>query len=313
MITNKESNFISVVCYVYNGEKHILEFLQKLYEILDSKFRVFEIICVNDASKDNSCNIIEEFSKDKDTVISIVNMSSFQGIEVAMDAGTDLAIGDYVYEFDSIYIDYPLELITDVYEKAMEGFDIVAATPHIVHGEWSKFFYSIFNRYRTCEGQIRQERFHIVSRRAINRVNDINKLLVYRKAAYANCGLKSTFIQYENSINVLDYDKKIKRLRKKLATYTIILFTDLIQKVTAYLSAFFLLVTVGIALYTCIVYTIGRKPVEGWTPIMLYLSLGFFGIFLILTVVVKYLSLIINLLFKRKYYLIESIVKLTKN
>lgn len=302
-----------MVCYVYNGEKQILNFLRSLYEKLDDNFKVFEIICVNDASEDNSCKIIEEFSRDKDTVISIVNMSSYQGIEVAMDAGTDLAIGDFVYEFDSIYIDYSLELIIDVYEKALEGFDIVAATPRNVHGGWSKFFYRVFNNYRTCEGQIRQETFHIVSRRAINRVNDINKLLVYRKAAYANCGLRSTFIQYENPITALSYDKKMIRSRKKLATDTIILFTDLIQKITAYLSAFFLMVTVSIALYTCFVYTIGRKPVEGWTPLMLYLSLGFFGIFLILTVIVKYLSLVINLLFRRKHYLIESIIKLTKN
>ncbi|MCF0130867.1 MAG: glycosyl transferase family 2, partial [Pseudobutyrivibrio sp.] len=60
-----------------------------------------------------------------------------------------------------------------------------------------------------------------------------------------------------------------------------------------------------------VIYLIG-SPVEGWTTTILFLSFGFFGLFGILTVIVKYLQIIVNLVFKRKRYSFESIEKLTK-
>lgn len=313
MITNKESNFISAVCYVHNNERYITNFLDGLYERLNDKFKQFEIICVDDASTDKSKVKIEEFVSHRKAVISIINMGTFQGIEQAMAAGVDLAIGDFVYEFDSVFVNYDKTLIIDLYNRALEGYDIVAAVPLKVRGIWSKLYYTIFNRYKNCENKLRQETFHIISRRAINKTNDISKLLVYRKAAYANCGLKLSFVSYENIGGGGVYDKKELRARRQLATDTLILFTNVVPKVTAFLSAFFLCAIILIGSYTWLVYFSTNKPVEGWTPLMLYLSMGFFGIFLILTIIVKYLSIILNLIYKRKHYLIESIEKLTIN
>lgn len=45
-----------------------------------------------------------------------------------MNAGRDMAIGDFVYEFDDINPDYPPELIRDVYDRMLSGYDIVAAS-----------------------------------------------------------------------------------------------------------------------------------------------------------------------------------------
>ncbi|MBP5698481.1 MAG: glycosyl transferase family 2, partial [Alphaproteobacteria bacterium] len=54
-----------------------------------------------------------------------------------------------------------------------------------------------------------------------------------------------------------------------------------------------------------------RTPVEGWTTTILFLSFAFFGLFGVLTVIIKYLQIIVNLIFKRKTYNFESIEKLT--
>ena len=90
MITSKEKNFISAVLYVHNVEEEIKKFLPAVYELLEREFDKFEIICVNDASTDNSKNEIEKIAKRINTaVISIVNMSTFQGIELSMNAGVD--------------------------------------------------------------------------------------------------------------------------------------------------------------------------------------------------------------------------------
>ena len=51
-------------------------------------------------------------------------------------------------------------------------------------------------------------------------------------------------------------------------------------------------------------------PVEGWTTTILFLSVAFFGLFGILTIIIKYLQLLMDLVFKRKHYSFESVEKL---
>ena len=63
--------------------------------------------------------------------------------------------------------------------------------------------------------------------------------------------------------------------------------------------------------YTVAVYCAGH-PIEGWTTTMLVLTVGFAGLFAVLTVVVKYLSLLVDLVFRRQKYLVESVEKIQK-
>ena len=63
--------------------------------------------------------------------------------------------------------------------------------------------------------------------------------------------------------------------------------------------------------YSLIIY-LTAHPVTGWTTTILFLSVAFFGLFGVMTVIIKYLQLLVNLVFKRKHYSFESIEKLTK-
>ena len=63
--------------------------------------------------------------KQASAMVNIIHMSFYHGLESAMNAGRDIAIGDFVYEFDNVYADFPTELLTEVYEKLLEGNDIV--------------------------------------------------------------------------------------------------------------------------------------------------------------------------------------------
>lgn len=314
MITNKEKNFISVVIYVRNLEGEIYSILSLVHTTLEKYFDKFEIICVNDASEDNSRKEIERFSQEViSSILSVVNMSSFQGKELSMNAGTDLAIGDFIYEFDSMVFDYDETLIMNAYYKSLEGYDIVSVVPESTSGFTSKLFYKIFNRYSFAENTIQQESFRILSRRAFNRAKSLNRALAYRKAVYASCGLSAAVIPYRNTGKGRKIEKEERTNRTETAMDSLILFTNVVQKFSLYISLLFLAITVTIGLYTWGVYFSDRKPVEGWTPLMLFLSLGFFGIFLILTVTLQYLSVVLRLIFKKRQYLIESIEKMTNN
>lgn len=313
MISNKEKNFISAVVYVHNNEKNIEYFLKTLNKQLNENFDNYEIICVNDRSHDKSVEEIKKVAKDiSETVISIVNMSYYQGIELSMNAGIDLAIGDFVYEFDNVIVDYEPDTIMKVYQESLKGYDIVSAKSNSKKRFTSNIFYKLYNKNSNSMYKIHTETFRILSRRAINRVKSMNKTIPYRKAVYANCGLKLSVIEY-NSLNSENkkLSKEINNTRKNLAVDSIILFTDLAYKFAIIMSAVMMIVAVLTGIYTLYVF-FASKPIEGWTTTMLLLSFAFFGMFAILTIMIKYLSIIIDLIFKKQKYLIESVEKVTK-
>ena len=94
----KEKNFISAVVYIHNSENNIKNFLDTVIYTLGEFFEQYEIICVNDYSNDSSMDIVKKHCiKSHQNNVTIVNLSYFHGIELAMKAGDDLAIGDYIW------------------------------------------------------------------------------------------------------------------------------------------------------------------------------------------------------------------------
>jgi dolichol-phosphate mannosyltransferase len=315
MPSNKEKNFISAVLYVHNNENQVEVFLPMLQKVLETNFEKYEIICVNDYSTDSSVEKIRDFATGKSkSMVNIINMSIFQGLELSMNAGVDLSIGDFVFEFDSLCIDYDEQTIMDIYNQSLKGYDIVAAAPDKIKNLSSKVFYHLYNMHSGSSYKLRSEVFRILSRRAINRIHSISKTIPYRKALYANSGLKIHTIQYKskNEGNTNEYNRQIAGIRRDMATDTFILFTDIAYKLALALSIVLLLFTVGSGIYTCIMYFGINQPVAGWTTTMLLLSGGFFGVFLLLAIIIKYMSVLVDLVFKKQKYLIESIEKITR-
>lgn len=311
-MANKEKNFVSAVVYVHNAENRIEKFLKCIINVMQENFEHSEIICVNDHSDDDSVSIIKKLSGEADTTsISILNMSFFHGLELAMNAGVDLAIGDFVFEFDQAILDFDKEEIMNVYRRALQGFDIVCAAPDRKEKMSSRMFYSIFDKFTDLSYKMTTESFRILSRRVINRISSMNKTVPYRKAVYASSGLKSDLIRYKTTESEIKKDKLERSYRKGLAIDSLILFTNLGYKFSSAMTIFMMLISVFVVLYTIVIY-VTAQPTEGWTTTILFLSFAFFGLFGILTFVIKYLQLIIDLVFKRKHYSFESIEKLTK-
>ncbi|MGN0839033.1 MAG: glycosyltransferase [Pyramidobacter sp.] len=311
---NKEKNFVSAVVYIHNAEEQIRSFLEMVLRVLEKNFEHSEIICVNDHSDDSSAEIVREVSKKAATSsVTILNMSSFHGLEMAMDAGVDLSIGDFVFEFDSTLQDFSEDEIMRIYRRSLEGFDIVNALPDKKVRFSSKVFYSVFNRFARGTYKLTTERFRVMSRRVINRINSMSRTVPYRKVAYANSGLKSDSIVYQvcGGVSAEKTNKKERAYRKGLAADSLILFTNLGYRISLGMTFFMMFIAAFIIAYAVIIY-LTAHPVPGWTTIMLFLSVSFLGIFAVATVIIKYLQLLVDLVFKRKFYSFESIEKLTK-
>ena len=315
IVNKKEKKFISIVVYLHDVAPYLKYFLDTIIPIYEENFDQFELVCVDDACQDHTIEILKEYVENKQikAMVNVVHMSFFQGLESAMNAGRDIAIGDFVYEFDDIFVDYEPEVIMQIYEKLLEGNDIVAASSKGKLRLTSKVFYSLYNRTSRGKGKIGPETFRIVSRRAINRIKSMGQYIPYRKAVYMNCGLKATTICYESKdVKVRVKNKAVASERTALALDSFIYFTDVLERVSAIISGIFLLVTVGMGVYIISDVFNNTKPVEGWLSTMGFLALGFFGVFALLTIILKYLSVMLNLIFKQQRYLVSDIEKVVK-
>lgn len=315
-MVNKESlekNFISAVVYLNSATDSVQlrEFLDKVTKKLQGLFLHFELICVDDASSEEYVLCVKECKKKNEHIpITILHMSSYQGMEAAMNAGRDLAIGDFVFEFDECLYNFDDFMIETVYRECLKDYDVVCCADKYKDKKTSKLFYGLFNRFSGMDNKLQSDNFRVLSRRGINRIQSLNRSIPYRKAMYANCGLKMQILEYEPlTRGDYQYDKKARKSRRTLAIDSLLLFTDVGYRVAAWMAALMAVVMLFTAVYALAVYMSGIAIV-GWTTTVLFLAFAFLGLFVILSIVIKYLSLLLNLTFKRQRYLFEGIEKL---
>ena len=315
-IQKKEKKFVSLVVYLYDASSFLKYFLDMIIPVCEKNFEQFELVCVDDGCRDGTVELLKEYVEKRQigAMVNVVHMSFFQGLESAMNAGRDIAIGDFVYEFDDIFVDYEPEVIMEVYRRLLEGNDIVAASSRGKLRFTSRVFYALYNKTSKGNEKIGPETFRLVSRRAINRIKSMGQYIPYRKAVYMNCGLKVATINYHSKdVNVRIKNKTVVSERTALALDSFIYFTNVLERVSAVICGVFLLFTVGMGIYIISDIFNHTKPVEGWLSTMGFLALGFFGVFALLTIILKYLSVMLNLIFKQQRYLVSDIEKVVKN
>ncbi len=220
----KESNFVSAVVYLADENKNSEVFTKKILEALDCYFEHYELIIVNDCCK-NQKSLMDELScYAGQNMISMVQMSVKQGVEICLSAGLDVSIGDFVFEFDSTDVEIDKDMLWEVYQKALEGNDVVSVETK--ENSFSrKVFYGLFNKYSKSNYDINASLFRLVSRRAINRVLNLKISSAFRQAMYASCGLKNASIEFVG---------KARRQKSRgfdLAVESFLLYTNLPEKI----------------------------------------------------------------------------------
>lgn len=307
-MAEKDKNYVSAVVYIGDEKGCAAPFLEMLTSQLENRFGHYELVLVEDASRDGTEQEVRDFlsAMEKAPPITMIHMSLKQGLEMAMNAGLDMAVGDFVYEFDSMKMPYPAETILQAYDTCLQGNDIVAVSPEKNRNSGATLFYKLFNSASRSKYPLHTDAYRLLSRRAINRVHSISPNMPYRKAAYAASGLKMATITYSGSAAGCTEHLRISRAVGSLALYT-----DIAYRTSAGIAIFMLVLMVAALVYI-LVMLFGPivDPVPGWATTMLMMTGGFFGVFLILAIVMKYLSLLVDLIFRRQTYLIESVEKI---
>lgn len=301
---NKEKAFISAVVYVHNDSSSAGAFVQMLYRQLSANFEHFEIIAVDDCSTDDSAEAIRKASAEFSYPLTLVHMSRYQGKEAAMNAGIDISIGDYIYQMESAKDQFDETLIGKAFQEMRGTCDILTVAPSKTSLS-SSIFYRIFNASSDGNAAIGTECFSIVTRRAVNRVHAISEYLPYRKSAFASCGLSCQRL-VDDTVCAHDHKTGIST-----AVESILLYTRLGYRISAITTGIMLFLAIVELLYTIVVYCMGI-PIEGWTTLAIFITFGFAGLFLIMSIVIRYLSLLLEITFQKQRYLVCSVEILQK-
>ena len=309
----KRPEFVSAVVYVHNDCDKVQKFIEVVMGYFQENFKKCEVIFVDDYSSDESLRVIKEYYKNHpvDYVVSIIRMGCYHGMEIAMNAGRDMAIGDYVYEFDNLYIDYAPDVIMAAYDKCMEGYDIVMVSTEVPVRLTSKLFYKLFNCATNLQAKIDQDSLRLISRRGINRITSIDVNIPYRKAVYLNCGLSVAQISYKSVTGVRPPRITSKCERFNLGIESFIYFTNAVERIAMAIACLIAIFCVVSVLYSIISGIWGGDRGAGIPLLMIVVCVGFMGVFCLMAVVLKYLSVLVDLVFKRQKYRIADIDKIS--
>lgn len=307
-MNTKEKTFISAVVYAHNSAEDIIEFLKALHSLLEEKFESYEIILVNDASTDNTTHLLNEQKALFGGKLTVINTAWKHGHELAMLAGTDLAIGDFILEIESTHLEYPISLLWNVYLKCCSGYDIVFASPKTKLNLTSILFYKLLNRFSYQQLDLKTDSFKIITRRALNAALRSKEKNRYRKILYRGSGFPSKTLFF----HPLQSIQSSRTLTEKIsfASESLLSFSNIGLKFTLWLSILFFLGSLIIGIYAISIYLTEKTVALGWTTIMLFLSFSFSGIFLILTILGKYLTMILEESKGKPAYTIQSVKRL---
>ncbi len=192
---------LSVVVPLYNEELNIDYLFERLVTVLSRLNMKYEIICVNDGSKDNTLERLIEYHH-QNPEIKVVNLSRNYGKEIALSAGLDYANGNAVVPIDADLQDPP-ELIAELVEKWREGYDVVYATRRSREGEsWVKrFTANVFYRTLDSISSVPIPRdtgdFRLLDRRVVDALKQMPERNRFMKGLFAWVGFKQTSVLYD--------------------------------------------------------------------------------------------------------------------
>lgn len=191
---------LSVVVPAYNEQEALPEFHRRLSAVLSTLPGAFEVIYVNDGSRDRTIDIMRSL-RAQDERVSLVDLSRNFGKEVALTAGIDHAIGDAVVVIDADLQDPP-ELIPELIAQWRAGFDVVYARRTARDGEslfkkaTASAFYRLIRRVSRVEIPADTGDFRLLSRRAVDALKQLREQHRFMKGLFAWIGFPQKAVPY---------------------------------------------------------------------------------------------------------------------
>ncbi|RYE19595.1 MAG: glycosyltransferase, partial [Sphingobacteriales bacterium] len=302
--------YISVIVPIYNEEKNIINLYNRVTDVLRQLGQPFELVFINDGSRDNSIEIIKGLAE-TDASIKYINFSRNFGHQIAVSAGLDHTRGQMVVIIDADLQDPP-ELIIDLYNKMQQGYDVVYARRRKREGEsfmkllTAKAFYRILSNITSVDIPVDTGDFRIMSNKIVQVLRQMPERNKYLRGQISWAGFKQTFIEYDRAERAEGETGYTYRKMLRFALDGITSFSDFPLKLASVLGflvsgiAFFVMIY---ALYSKFVL---EDTVEGWTSLII--SVLFLGGIQLLTIGIigEYIGRISHNVRNRPLYIVSD-------
>lgn len=195
---------LSIVVPCYNEQETIYPFLEETQKV-EQKLKnhlVFDYIFVNDGSKDETLNVLRDVAS-RFPNVHYLSFSRNFGKEAGLLAGLEAADGDLITVMDADLQDPP-ELLINMYEKILEGYDVVGTRRADRKGEpvirsfFSKMFYKIINAVSDTEMVDGARDFRLMTRQVVDSILELGEVNRFSKGIFSWVGYDVTYIAYEN-------------------------------------------------------------------------------------------------------------------
>ena len=308
---NKIIPHISFVSPVYKAE-HILEKLvieiEKVMKVIDQPF---EVILVDDRSPDNGWEVIKKLSKDYESVKSIRLSKNF-GQHPAIMAGLSKTNGEWVVVMDCDLQDQPKEVLK-LYDKAMEGYDVVLAKRRQRKDSFLKkmtslFFAKIYGFFTNTAYDNEVANYGIYNQKVIRSILQVSDYIKFFPLFVNFVGFNSTAIVVEHSDRAEGETSYSLSKLLSLAFNTIISFSNKPLKLFVKFGLIISLVSFILGLYNIYLSFTGKIEVLGYSSIII--SIWLLSGIIITTIGVSgiYIGKIFDQVKSRPVYIIDEII-----
>ncbi|MDD4384499.1 MAG: glycosyltransferase family 2 protein [Bacteroidales bacterium] len=315
--TPNSKTSISLIVSVYNEEEVLSNFWLAIKSTIKTDLIDFDcqVVFVNDGSSDKSQSIINGFMKeDNDGVrVKSIEFSTNFGHEAAMIAGIDNTDDDIVICMDAD-LQHPPSVIKHMLEKYNEGFEIVLMNRTKRHDKkffsnaMSKLFYVVIDLLSDTHFEKNASDFFMISKNVStvlkNEYRERNRFL---RGYIQILGFNITTLEFEAPARSAGKSNYSFKSLLKLASTAIFAFSNKPLIISLAFSLLFLLFSLGLMIFSLIVYFFGDTPPSGYTTLIMFQSIGFTILCFLISILSIYFGKSLSELRDRPIYLIKSI------
>ena len=303
--------YLSVVVPVFNESSLIGELLKRVKANVKLITEDFEILIVDDGSKDQTWELIEAEAK-KESRIKGIKFSRNFGHHYAITAGLHNSEGEWVVVMDGDLQDRP-EVIPELYKKAQTGFDVVFVSrknrpEKLYYRMAQKIFYLILRSLSGIDFDSTQANFSIISKKVVEAFKIFPENARFYGSTIKWLGFNRSFIDADHGVRHSGKPSYTLRKRIKLASDIILSFSERPLKIAVYSGL--VITTFSVIMLIWIFFralNVGFS-VAGWPSVIGAIFFMGGSIVTILGIMGIYLGRVFNEVKSRPLYIIEDIV-----
>lgn len=303
-----KSLFISCVVPVFNEEAVVTAFAEKLQQLLRGITQQFEIIMVDDGSRDQT--IAKILSLPKEYHVKLLGLSRNFGKEIALTAGLDHATGDVVILLDADF-QHPIDMLPPFLQKWAEGFDMVYGMRNSRQSEsylkrqFTHAFYWLMQRMTSIDIPNNAGDFRLMDRKIVDALKQIPERTRFMKGLYAWVGYKTIGIPYDVQDRAAGKSSWGFSNLTELAITGITSFSDVPLRVWGFIGFVISLISLIYAIYIATVTLIFGADLPGFPTLVV--AIMFLGGIQLLSVGIlgEYIARIFTEVKQRPKYLLH--------